>query len=181
MLIGSLYRNKRGATSIEFALVAFALVGTILFIMTTALIMYFTFSLDYAASKAARQVMTGTVQKNGVAQAAFKSGIVCPYLTSSIVCSNVFVNLQTVSEAAQPGGYYAYVNSSATALLVPVLSDASSTYSPGSQQSYEYLQLVYPVTFLPAVFARMLGGGATFNGAPAFLIVATAAFRNEQY
>ncbi len=181
MMMIAFLRHRRGATSIEFALVAFALLATILFIMTASLIMYLTFSLDYAAGKAARQVMTGYVQQNSVAQAAFKSTIVCPYLTSSINCSNVFVNLQTVTEAAQPAGYYAFVNSSATALLMPALSDASSTYSPGSRQSYEYLQLVYPVTFMPAVFARMFGGGATFNGAPAFLIVATAAFRNEQY
>ena len=64
---------------------------------------------------------------------------------------------------------------------MPTLSDAASAFSPGARQSYEYLQLVYPVTVIPGLFAKVLGGGATYNGQPAFLITATAAFRNEQW
>jgi hypothetical protein len=41
--------------------------------------------------------------------------------------------------------------------------------------------VIYPITFMPAAFASILDSSATFNGAPAYLTVSTAAFRNELY
>ena len=93
----------------------------------------------------------------------------------------MIVNIQTATEAAQPGGYYAYVTSNQSGLIIPTLSNASTQYSLGAQGSYEYLQVIYPITFMPTIFATMFGGGATYNGSPAFLAISTAAFRNEQY
>ena len=125
--------------------------------------------------------MIGTVQKAGTAQASFASTYLCPYLPAGLTCANVFVNIQTATEAAQPGGYYAYANSNQTALIVPTLSSAAMTYSLGSQQQYEYLQVLYPITFLPGFVTTLLGNGAVYNGSPAIVLMSTAAFRNEQY
>ena len=176
----TLLANESGATAVEFALVASALIFTILFIMIVSLILYFQQALDRATTKAARQVMIGSVQKNSVSQANFQTQILCPYLPAAFNCGNVIVNLQTATEAAKPGGYYAFVNSGATSLVIPPLTNNASQYAPGLQQSYEYLQVIYPITFIPGAFASMLGQ-ATFNGATAYLIVSTAAFKNEQY
>ena len=174
-------RDRRGATAVEFALVAGLFILTIVFVMTVGLIMYWNQALDYATSKAARQIMIGAVQKNSVSQSSFRTNIVCPYLPASMNCNNVIVNVQTVVEAAGPAGYYTLVNSSTTALIIPPLSNGSTQYSVGAQGSYQYLQVIYPVTFLPSAFKVILGGQATYNGAPAFLIVSTAAFKNEQF
>ena len=95
-------------------------------------------------------------------------------------CSNVIVNVQTATEAAQPGGYYAFVNSNQSALIIPTLSNASSAYTPGAQGNYEYVQVIYPITFIPSIFASILGK-ATYQGSSAYLLVSTSTFRNEQY
>ena len=172
-------RCNRGSTAVEFALVSGALISTIMFIMTVGLILYYNQALDYATNKAARQIMVGAVQGAGTSQAAFQTQV-CSYLPAAFTCANVIVNVQTVTEAAGPAGYYAYANSGQTGLVLPTLSNASSQYSPGLQGSYEYVQVVYPITFIPSLFASILGT-ATYQGAPAYLVVSTAAFRNEQY
>lgn len=169
----------RGSTAVEFALVSALLIPAILFIMLVGLILYSNQALDYATNKASRQIMIGAVQSTGMSQAAFQT-LVCSYLPAAFTCSNVIVNVQTTTEAAQPGGYYPFVNANQTALLIPALSNASAQFTPGVQGNYVYVQVVYPITFIPALLAPYLGG-ATYQGASAYLAVSTAAFQNEQY
>jgi len=178
--IRALSIDRRGAAAVEFALVSSMLICTILFIMMVGLILYMNQALDYATSKAARQVMTGSVQKNGTNQSDFRTQLLCPYLPTAMSCNNVIVNVQTLAEAAQPGGYYSFVRSDQRGLTIPTLANSGAQYNTGVQQSYVYIQVIYPITFLPGFLANMLGG-ATYNGSPAYLAISTAAFRNEQY
>lgn len=174
-------KNERGAAALEFALVSFPFLIMILFIMFVALAEFFASQIDFATQKAARQVMVGSVQTQATTQTQFRTNYVCSYLPSVIPCSDVIVSLQTVTEAAQPSGYYQFVNSTATALNIPQLDNSTVPFSPGSQGSYEYLQVVYPVTFFPKYIATLVSGGNVYKGSPAFLLVATVAFRNESY
>ena len=179
--IQALVKDRRGATAVEFALVSSMLIFTILFIMTIGLILYLNQVLDYATTKAARQIMIGAVQKAGTSQSNFRTQVVCSYLPAAMNCSDVIVNVQTLAEAAQPGGYYSFIRSDQRGLSVPALSNSSAQYSVGVQSSYVYMQVIYPVTFLPSFISTLLSGGATYNGVPAYLAVSTAAFRNENY
>lgn len=172
-------RNDDGSTAVEFALIALLLLMTILFILSVGTMLYLGQALDVATTKAARQIMLGTVQNAGTSKDDFRTNYVCASLPALFDCSKIVVNVQTVTEAAQPGGYYGLVNSTQTALIVPTSSTAQ--YAPGVQQSYEYVQVVYPITLLPTPIAAILGGGATYNGSKAVMLVSTAAFRNEQY
>ena len=172
-------RNRRASTAVEFALVAMMLIPVILFVMMVGLILYYNQALDYATNKASRQIMVGNVQKSSMTQAAFQQ-LVCSYLPAAFQCANVIVNVQTATEASQPGGYYSYVTSNQSGLIIPTLSNSSSQYSPGTGGSYEYVQVIYPITFIPSLFASVLGR-ATYQGSPAYLVVSTAAFRNEQF
>ena len=174
-------RNDSGAAALEFALVSFPFLIMLLFIMFVALAEFFGSEIDYAAQKAARQVMVGSVQTKATTQTQFRTNYVCSYLPSVIPCSDVIVSLQTVTEAAQPSGYYQFVNSAATTLNIPQLDNSAVPFSPGSQGSYEYLQIVYPVTFFPNYIAKLISGGNLYKGSPAFLLVSTVAFRNESY
>ena len=179
--LSNFHRDERGATAVEFAIVASALILSILFVMTVGLYLYLNQALDYATSKAARQIMIGAAQTAAVPQGAFAATYVCPYLPAAIPCANVLVNIQSATEAAQPGGYYVFVNSNQSGLIVPTLSTTAMNYSLGAQGSYEYLQVLFPLTFLPGFATNILSHGVTYNGSPAILIVSTAAFRNEQY
>ena len=171
--------NQRASVAVEFALISMMLISAILFIMIVGVILYINQALDYATNKAARQIMVGNVQTSGMTQASFQQ-LVCSYLPATINCANVIVNVQTATEAAQPGGYYAYVTANQSGLVIPSLSNSSSQFSPGTAGSYEYVQVIYPITFIPGLFASILGG-ATYQGSPAYLVVSTAAFRNEQF
>lgn len=175
-----IWRDRSGSAAIEFAIVSGMLISAILFVMVVGLILYIDQALDFATARAARQIMTGYVQKNGVSQSAFRTQYLCPALPSTMSCNDVIVNVQTLVEAAQPGGYYQFVNGGQTALLTPALSNTGASFNPGIQASFVYVQVVYPVTLLPRFMASLFGS-ATYNGSPAYLATSTAAFRNEQY
>lgn len=171
-----------GATAVEFALVSTPFILTLLFFLTAGWIIYLQQSLDAFTLTVARQVMIGAVQKAGTSDAAtFKASYVCPTLPASFSCGDVVVNLYQVTEGSSPGGYYNYVNSTVTQVNVPSPLQPPGQFQAGTQGAYQYLQVLYPVTFFPSALATVLGSKATYNGAAAYVVMSTAAFRNEQY
>lgn len=180
-LLRSALRDTRGAVAVEFALVSGMFLMTLLFVMFVGLLLYMGQALDWATSVAARQIMTGSVQKQAMSQSTFITSVVCPALPATFNCNNLIVNVQTLAEAAGPAGYYSFTNSNQTGLIVPTLSNASTQFNPGLQSNYVYLQIIYPITFLPTFFTNILGMSATYQGSPAYLAISTAAFRNEQF
>ena len=180
LLVHQYLHDRRGAAAVEFALVAGMLILTILFVMTVAMILFVNQAVDYATTRASRQIMTGAAQAKALDQAGFRTAL-CGYLPAMVNCANVVINLYTVPTGTSPSGYYSYVKPDVSGLLMPPLTPGSGQYTLGPRGAYQYLLVVYPITFIPAAFARTLGGSATFNGAPAFLAVSTAAFRNELF
>lgn len=174
--------DEGGATTVEFALVGALAVLTIMFIMATGLVFYINQILDTATIRAARQVFTGKLQSQSTAVtlATFKQNL-CSSLPATMSCSDVIVNLYIVPEAAQPSGYYTYVKADVSGLALPPLTPGSGQFNLGAPGAYQYLQVIYPITFLPNIISTWLSGGATYNGKPAYLAVSAAAFRNEQY
>ncbi len=79
------------------------------------------------------------------------------------------------------GTYYTYVNSDQSGLKIPPLTPGSGQFTLGTQGQYQYLQVIYPVTFLPSFLTSLIATQATYQGKPAYLIISTAAFRVEQY
>ena len=57
----------------------------------------------------------------------------------------------------------------------------SGQFTLGSQGDYQYLQVIYPITFLPSFMTAWLDASTKYNGKPAYLIISTAAFRVESY
>ena len=152
----------------------------LLFVMTVATILFINQSLDYATTRAARQIMTGSAQASALDQAGFRAAL-CRNLPASLKCSNLVVNLYVVPNGTSPSGYYTYVKSDLSGLAIPALTPSSGQYTLGKRGEFQYLLVIYPITFLPSAFASMLGGSATFNGSPAYLTLSTAAFRNELF
>ena len=172
---------RDGAAAVEFAVIAPMMVLSVVFIMIIALILYMNQVLDYATSQAARQIITGAAQTAGTDQATFKANL-CKKLPILMSCSNVVVNLYIVPPTSgTQSGYYAFVKPDLSGLLIPPLTSGAGQYNLGSRGTYQYLQVIYPITFLPSALASVLGAGATYNGSPAYLTIATAAFRNENF
>lgn len=173
-------RDRGGAAAVEFALVAGLFILAVLFVMTAAMILFINQSIDYAATRASRQIMTGAAQAQAMDQAGFRAAL-CGHLPAVLKCSNVVINLYVVQAGSSPGGYYSFVKPDMSGLVIPPLTPGVGQYTLGPRGAYQYLLVIYPITFLPSAFASILGGGATYNGAPAYLTVSTAAFRNELF
>ena len=173
--------DDRGAAAVEFAIVGSTFISVLLVTLFLFLLMFLNQSLDFATAKAARQIMTGAVQTGAMSKDNFRAKVVCSYLSLAFDCNNVIVNVQTVTNSAQPNGYYSLVKSDQTGLIMPSLSNGSTQFDLGVQGSYVYLQVMYPMTQVPALFANIFSPGTMYNGVPAYTIVSTIAFRNEQY
>ncbi|WP_342162350.1 TadE/TadG family type IV pilus assembly protein [Methylobacterium sp. SD21] len=172
--------DRRGAAAVEFALVGTLFIMTTLFVMLVGAILYITQAIDYATNAAARDILTGAAQVSSVTASSFTQSL-CGRLPPGIKCANLVVNLYKIPQAVQPAGYYSYVKADMSGLKIPALTPGTGTFDLGTQGDFQYLQVIYPITFLPSGFASILSGGATFNGQAAYLAIATAAFRNEQY
>jgi Flp pilus assembly protein TadG len=180
LLVRRYIRDRRGAAAVEFAFVAGMLILAILFAMTVAMILFINQSIDYATTRASRQIMTGAAQSASMDLGGFRTAL-CGYLPAIVKCSNVVINLYVVPTGTSPSGYYSFVKPDVSGLVIPPLTPGSGQYTLGPRGTYQYLLVVYPITFLPSAFASILGGAGTFNGVPAYLAVSTAAFRNELF
>jgi Flp pilus assembly protein TadG len=178
--ISRLAGDRRGAAAVEFALVSVVFVLSLCATLSIALVIFLRLELDYATSKAARQIMNGTVQKSGYSADSFRTQLVCGALPAVFDCGSVVVNVKTAVKAVNPSGYYAFVTSDLSGLIMPSPGGGGS-YDVGVQGSYVYLQVVYPISFLPSLVTSIIGNGKDAQGNPAYLAVSTAAFRNEQF
>jgi Flp pilus assembly pilin Flp len=180
-------RQTRGATAVEFALVSPMLLLTVLFILSVGYMLFMAQALDYATQKAARQVMTGQAQGSvsgttPLSQDQYRTTVVCPLLPSLFNCDNVIVNMQAVPNPGSnhPYEYYSFLNTAQTGLAIPTLSNASTSYCPGQQQGYVYLQILYPVNFFLS-FLSTSTVATTYLGQKVYLIMSTATFLNEPF
>lgn len=93
-------RDKRGATAVEFGLVAIPFLGMLMATFDTGLAFFAERNLDAAVQTAARQIRTGAVQSAGVVKASdFVSTYICPtkgsLLSSFIDCTKLIVDVRT--------------------------------------------------------------------------------------
>lgn len=174
-------RDDGGSAAVEFAVVSAILMTTILFVLCVGVILVMDQDLDAATDAAARQIMIGNAQKTGLSIDSLRSTYICPKLRIKLSCENIVINVQTLQKGAKPSGFYRFVTADNKGLTVPNLTMANGKYDLGTQGSYVYVQVVYPVTFLPKIIANLIARDVTYNGKAAYLITSTAAFANEQY
>ncbi|TNC15265.1 pilus assembly protein [Methylobacterium terricola] len=175
----NLIRDEKGSTTVEFALVGMMFIATLLFTMVVAEIMYFNQKLDYAIEQASRQVIVGNAQKmNPQPTLATFTQALCALLPPAVSCGDLIVNLYVVDPGS---GYYGYVKSDQSGLKLPALTPGNGQFTLGTQGQYQYLQVIYPITFLPSALTSWLDASVTYKDKPAYLLISTAAFRVEQY
>jgi Flp pilus assembly protein TadG len=87
---------ERGATAVEFALVATPLVALLLAIVQTVIVFFAQRVLDQVVSEASRTIQTGQAQTSNLTQAQFKSWV-CQKTVILFTCGNVMVNVESSS------------------------------------------------------------------------------------
>jgi Flp pilus assembly protein TadG len=160
---------ERGATAVEFALIAPAFLATLIAVLETTIFLFAQASLQTAAVQAGRLFMTGQAQN--LSQSAFKTKVCQNYLPVLFDCNSLIVIVQNYSS-------FSSANTSAPALY-DANGNAVSTwaYSPGGQGQVMVVQLVYPWS----VVGGPLGFALANLPNSAAEMMGVAAFRVEPY
>ncbi len=166
-----LRRDERGATLIEFALVALPFFALLLATLQTCIAFFAQQCLDTAAESTARQLMTGAAQKAGMNQTAFKT-MACKNLPNFMTCANTMIDVQSATE-------FASVATTTPALTYDTASNVSNTwqFAPGGPGSVVVMRVMY---LLPVVGAPLGFNLATARGGRR-LLVSTIVFKSEPY
>lgn len=185
--IGRFCADRRGATAVEFALIAVPFFALIAALMETALVLFATSGVEAAVADAARLVMTGQAQTY-TSSAAFRDATICSptsharILPTFVDCTKLMVDVRTAGSS----GSTSFSNADTTRDFTLA---AAQTYCPGAPGDIVVVRAAYP---MPVYFAILTWTGlaatgtskvglTSWNGGFVHMILGTSAFRNEAY
>lgn len=161
--------DDRGATAVEFALVAAPFLALVIALIQTFLVFFAQQMLESVVRQSARLVMTGQVQSAQMTQAVFKQKV-CDQIVILFNCSGLMVDMQVATSWT-----------SANTAMPTLTYDGSGTvsnvwqYDPGEAGDIVVLRVMYewPVMLGPLGFnlSNLSNGNR--------LIMSSAAFQNE--
>lgn len=161
--------DQKGATAVEFGLVALPFLALLFAILETALVFFAGQTLETAAAEASRLIMTGQAQTASYSQQDFKKAV-CDRIYGLFDCTNgVYVDVKQYSS-------FSAVNNTA-----PVTNGnfdtTKMTYVPGGPGCIEVVTLYYQWP----IYVSLLGNNLSNLNGNYRLLVATSVFRNEPY
>jgi len=163
-----LWRDRSGATAVEFAMIAAPFLAVLMAIIESAVVLLAGQVLQTATANAARQIMTGQAQNSAWSAAQFKT-YVCGGLTVMFDCGKLNMDVRA---------FPAF-----TSVSLPSATNADGTltnayvYRPGNPGDVVVVRLIYQWP----IFASGLGIGLVNSANHTNTLVASAAFRNEPY
>jgi Flp pilus assembly protein TadG len=164
-----LLRQDDGAAAVEFAMVAAPFLAIIFAIIETCIVFFASQTLEAAAADASRLVMTGQAQNGGFDAQKFKDAA-CAKIVALFDCSKgIMVDVRKFSE-------FSAVD---TAKPVDANGNVNFTpqYNPGGPGDIVLVRLIYQYP----VWVNLAGYNLANAAGGKYLMVATAAFRNEPY
>ncbi|MEZ2143078.1 TadE/TadG family type IV pilus assembly protein [Bradyrhizobium sp. DN5] len=162
-------RDSRGATAVEFALVAVPFLALIIALIQTFLVFFAQQMLESVVRQSARLVMTGQVQSAQMTQAVFKQKV-CDQIVILFNCSGLMVDMQVATS-------WTSANTAMPTLTFDGSGKVTNTwqYDPGDAGDIVVLRVMYvwPVVLGPLGFnlSNLSNGNR--------LIMSSAAFQNE--
>lgn len=173
-------RDGRGATAVEFGLIAFPFIALLLALFQQGMYFFTSEALDAAVQNAARSVYTGQAQGTGVSSAAsFVNTYLCPsnggtQLSRLIDCSKVFVDVRP----APTQGSFSNIDTTADFYQ----SGSTTEFCPGGPGEIVIVRVIYPLpVYAPGLFPSGTVSNVPNNPGMKQLILGTAVFQNEPY
>jgi Flp pilus assembly protein TadG len=170
--LGGLARSTRGATAVEFAMVAVPFFMLLFGILELGMIFMASTAIDAATATAARQIRTGQFQASGNTTAAAFKTEVCQsmsWISTSDCQANLSLDVRTFSS-------FAAIN-----VTPPVTNGAIDqtqlTFNAGSSCDIVLVRAFYPWTLL----APVIEPGLPNLGSNQRLLTTAVAFRNENW
>jgi Flp pilus assembly protein TadG len=173
--LAAFIKNKKGATAVEFALVAAPFLAVVAALIQTFLVFFAQSLLENAVRASGRQILTGQVQLQDASQglAAAQTNFrntVCSNAKVIFTCTGLMIDVRVAS------------NWSSTNTVMPTLTydtngNVSNTwqFNPGNAGDIVVVRVIYlwPIFFGPIAFnmANQANGSRE--------IMASAAFQNE--
>jgi len=165
-LAGRFARAERGATAVEFALVAIPFLMLVFAIIELGLVFLVSLTLESAVIDAGRTIRTGQVQTTGGTADTFKTSVCNRMSWLGSQCSSALsVDVRVFSD-------YATTNSSNSNTTVPT----SMNWNPGTAGSIVLVRAYYT---WPLITPLLNTGLQSSNGKK--IIYAATAFTNEPY
>jgi Flp pilus assembly protein TadG len=165
-LAGRFARAERGATAIEFALVAMPFLVLVFALLELGLVILVSLGLENAVIDAGRTIRTGQVQTSGGTAATFKAAVCDKMSWIGPTCSSALqVDVRTFSD-------FAATSTSASNTTVPT----SMAWNPGVSGSIVLVRAYYT---WPLITPLLQTGLQSANGKR--IIYAATAFTNEPY
>lgn len=164
-------RDRRGATLVEFAVIAMPLFALLIATLQTSIAFFAQQCLDTTTEDTARQLVTGAAQKAGMSQGDFKA-LACKNLPGFMTCTNLMIDVQSATE---------FSSANTTSPTLTYDKDGKVTnawqFSPGGPGSVVVLRVMY---LLPVVGGPLGFNLATESGGRR-LLVSTSVFKAEPY
>jgi Flp pilus assembly protein TadG len=179
--IGVFAKNRRGVTSVEFAMIAVPFFGLICAIFETSFVYIQSVQLQAATAAAARALMTSSVTGT-ITLNAFAQQYVCPRLTALFNCSLLQLSVST------PGSWSSAGAQEATGIYVSGYTGAQNVAIP-QPGNIAVVQVAYPLNQIVAIMAggvvnnqtitQIHAGQTSQSGGWQNIIVGTYAFQVE--
>jgi Flp pilus assembly protein TadG len=164
-------KDEGAATAVEFAILIAPLMFLLLATLQLGIIFFAQQCLQSAATASARQLMTGSVQQQGLSQTQFQNAV-CNNAPVLFTCGAIMVDVQSTST----------YSSVSTGSLVPTYDSTGNvtnswSYSPGGAGDIVIMRVMYN---WPVIAAPLLPGLANQPNGDR-LLVATSVFKNEPF
>lgn len=156
------FADRKGATAVEFALVAAPFLFLLIAIIQTFLVFFSQQLLETAVNQSSRLILTGQAQAQSMTQSQFASAV-CNALPTFFNCNNLMIDVEVAAS-------WSTANTGTPTLTYDSHGNVTNTwqYSPGNPGDIVIVKVMY-------LWPVFVGSGATR------LIMASAAFQNEAY
>jgi Flp pilus assembly protein TadG len=154
--------DRKGATAVEFALVAAPFLFLLVAIIQTFLVFFAQQLLETAVNQSSRLILTGQAQAQSLTQSQFASKV-CSNLPNFFNCNNLMIDVEVASS-------WTTANAGTPTLTYDSHGNVTNVwqYTPGNPGDIVVMKVMY-------MWPVFVGSGGTR------LIMASAAFQNEAY
>jgi Flp pilus assembly protein TadG len=162
--------DRRGATALEFAILATPIIGILIAALQTSMIFFFNEALQSLTTTVARQIMVGAVQSQGLTQQQFKTMVCAAAQSMPFSCDGLVVDVQSASS-------FSTLNTQPITITYNGGTPNPGNFSPGTQGSAVIMRIMYDWP----VFGVPIGMGFANQSNGTFLLVGTSVFKTEPY
>lgn len=174
-LFARLWRDRRGSTALEFAVVSLPCLTMLVFLAEIAYDFYAQVCLDYGVQAAARQIQIGAAQ--GASNAGvFQASYLCPAISGLLPCSSISVNIQPIPATSD---FYSSVSATVPRNSSGKLDTSGYKFCPGQPNQLMLVQALYTS---PSLIGLVIPAMATASAAGfVHVTLSSAAFINENF